>query len=334
MNQILSMGGEPQKKIKEVKNEEKIERIERRPIQNEAINRANYTSDKVDILKILKIFCFSIILFGLVLIGESTYAIIQNNGNKIQDNIEVTADRMGKETKIVVNAEQYPIKEFSYKWNDGEPVTIDGNGTLSLETVIQIPNGNNILRMTVTDNFGNKKNFHKQYLYDSSDVSKPEIEIAINGPKLNIKATDDTGIEFITYAWNKNEAIRVEPEENNSKEINVTIDVPSGQNKLTIIAVDKEGNRESRSENIIGDTKPTFTLSKDGKKIILRAQDDEGISKVSMTIDGETRDSGEEPINQKEISVTWEVTKGTHTISFSIINVNGLESSGEVTTEI
>ena len=53
-----------------------------------------------------------------------------------------------------------------------------------------------------------------------------------------------------------------------------------------------------------------------------------------MTIDGETRDSGEEPINQKEISVTWEVTKGTHTISFSIINVNGLESSGEVTTEI
>ena len=314
MNQILSIGGEPQKKENEVKNEVKAEKI----IKNEAINRANATSNKADILKIIKIFVFSIILFGLVLVGESTYAIIQNSGNKIVDNVEITADRMGKETKIVVTSEKYPIKEFSYKWNDGEPVKIEGNGTLTLETIIQIPNGNNILRMTVTDNFGNEKNFHKQYLYDSSDVSKPKIEIAITGVRLSIKASDDIAMET----------------EENPKEINVNIDVPSGQNKLTIIAADKEGNRETRVENIIGDTKPTFTLSKDGKNIILKAQDDEGISKVSMTIDGVTKDSGNEPINKKEISVTWEVEKGTHTISFSIINVNGLESSGKVTAEI
>ena len=329
MNQILSMGGEPQKKENEVKNEVKAEKI----IKNEAINRANATSNKADILKIIKIFVFSIILFGLVLVGESTYAIIQNSGNKIVDNVEITADRMGKETKIVVTSEKYPIKEFSYKWNDGEPVKIEGNGTLTLETIIQIPNGNNILRMTVTDNFGNEKNFHKQYLYDSSDVSKPKIEIAITGVRLSIKASDDIAMDYITYNWNDEEAIRVEPEEN-PKEINVNIDVPSGQNKLTIIAADKEGNRETRVENIIGDTKPTFTLSKDGKNIILKAQDDEGISKVSMTIDGVTKDSGNEPINKKEISVTWEVENGTHTISFSIINVNGLEATGKVTAEI
>lgn len=327
MNQILSMGGEPQKNVNEVK-------VEKKPIQNETINRANATSNKADIAKIIKIFCVSIILFGLILIGESTYALIQNSGEKIEDNVQVVADRMGKETKITVTSEQYPIKEFSYKWNDGEPVIIEGDGTLSLERIIQIPNGNNILRMTVTDNFGNVKNFHKQYLYDSSDVSKPTIEIAITGNKLSIKANDDTEMSYITYSWNNEEPKRVEKDENNPKEINVNIEVPSGPNKLSIIAVDKEGNRETRSENIIGDTKPTFTLSKNGLKIILNAQDDEGISKVSMTVDGETRNSGEEPINQKEISVTWEVTSGTHTISVSITNVNGLTATGEVTAEM
>lgn len=330
MNQILSMSGEPQKK----ENEQKIEKkVERRPIQNETINRANATSNKADISKIIKIFCISIILFGLILVGESTYAIIQNSGEKGVDNVEVTADRMGKETKITVTSEQYPIKEFSYKWNDGEPVIIEGNGTLSLETVIQIPNGNNILRMTVTDNFGNKKNFHKQYLYDSSDINKPTIEIAITGTKLNIKASDDIEMDYITYSWNDDEATRVEKEDD-PREINTNIEVPSGQNKLSIIAIDKEGNRETRTENIIGDTKPTFTLSRDGLKIILNAKDDEGISKVSMTIDGETRDSGETPINQKEISVAWEVTSGTHTISVNVVNVNGLSATGEVTAEM
>ena len=334
MNQILSMGGEPQKKVNEQKVETRNEvKVERTPIQNETIRRANATSNKADISKIIKIFCISIILFGLILIGESTYAIIQNSGEKIIDNVEITADRMGKETKITVTSEQYPIKEFTYKWNDGEPVTVEGNGTLSLETVIQIPNGNNILRMTVTDNFGNKKNFHKQYLYDSSDVNKPTIEIAISGTKLNIKANDDTEMDYITYSWNDDEAVRVEKEDN-PKEINTNIDVPSGQNKLSISAVDKEGNRETRTENIIGDTKPTFTLSKDGLKIILNAKDDEGISKVSMTVDGETRDSGETPINQKEISVAWEVTSGTHTISVTVVNVNGLIAKGEVTVEM
>ena len=334
MNQILSMSGDPQKKENEQRIEPRKEaRVERRPIQNETIKRANATSNKADISKIIKIFCISIILFGLILVGESTYAIIQNSGEKGVDNIEVTADRMGKETKITVTSEQYPIKEFTYKWNDGEPVTKEGNGTLSLETVIQIPNGNNILRMTVTDNFGNKKNFHKQYLYDSSDVNKPTIEIAITGTKLNIKANDDVEMDYITYSWNDDEAVRVEKEDD-PREINTNIDVPSGQNKLSIIAVDKEGNRETRTENIIGDTKPTFTLSKDGLNIILNAKDDEGISKVSMTIDGETRDSGETPINQKEISVTWEVTSGTHTISVNVVNVNGLTATGEVTVEM
>ena len=260
MNQILSMGGEPQKKENEVK-------VEKKSVQNATINKANMTSNKADISKIIKVFCVSIILFGIILIGESTYALIQNSGEKGEDIVEVTADRMGKETKITVTSAQYPIKEFTYKWNDGEPVKIEGNGTLLLERVIQIPNGNNILRMTVTDYFGNEKNFHKQYLYDSSDVNKPTIDIAISGTKLNIKANDDVEMDYITYSWNDEEATRVEKDENNPKEINTNIDVPSGLSKLSIVAVDKEGNRETVTENIIGDTKPTFTLSKDGLKL-------------------------------------------------------------------
>ena len=334
MNQILMVEPEKEKQVKEKPRKEKIkkEKIKKEHRQIDAIQRANVNSNKADLRKIIMIFSIVIIIFGIVLVGKSTYALISNK-NGMEDVIEVTADRMGKETKITINS-GYPIKEFSYKWNTGELVTLQGDGTVQFETIIQIPNGNNILRMTVKDYYGNEKNFYEQYLYDSSDVTKPTIDISISGTKLNIKAADDTEMSYITYSWGEEEATRIEVDKNNPKEISREIDVPEGQNKLSIIAVDKEGNRETRTENVIGDTKPTFTLSKDGLKIILTASDDQGISKVTMTVDDETKDTGEEPLNMKDLTIEWEVTSGIHTISASVTNVNGLTATQTITAEI
>lgn len=331
MNQILSMGGEPQKPIKE--NKEIINPIinERPTKQIQAIERANMNSNKADLSKVIRIFCIIIILFGLALIGTSTYALISNK-EKLVDNIEVSADQMGKETKITIQSD-HPIKKFTYKWNTGEPFVLEGDGTVTFETIIQIPNGNNILRMTVTDYYGSEKNFYEQYIYDSEDSKKPEIQTAINGTKLNIKATDDTEMSYITYSWNDEEAKRIEVGNNNKKEINEDIEVPEGHNKLTIVAADKEGNRETITKNVIGDTKPNFTLSKDGLNLILSASDDQGLGKISITIDGNTIDSGEQMLNLKEATTTIPVTSGTHEITVTVTNINGLTATETVNAE-
>lgn len=348
MNQILSMNNEPDKKQdKNLQNNQmnmqqkstyqpnyNINQNQSKPSHNynDTIKRANATSNKAEISKVIRIFCVIIILFGLFLIGESTYAMVAKR-KKVEDNPKVYPLQMGKETKITVETE-HPIKEFSYKWNEGESVKIEGNGTVLFETTIQIPNGNNILYMTVTDFNGNEHNFHRQYIFDSTDANKPTIDIAISGTKLKITATDDVEMDYITYSWNNEEATRVDLEEDEDKQnIETDVDVPEGQNKLTIIAVDAQGNRETRTENVIGDTKPIFDLLKDGQNLIIKAQDDQGVSRIVMDIDGEIVDSGEESIDLKEVSASIPVESGTHTIKVTVTNVNGLSDTKTATVE-
>ncbi len=351
MNQILSMNNEPDKKqdknlqSNQINTQQKptyqpndnFTQTQSKPSQNvdynDTIKRANATSNKAEISKVIRIFCVIIILFGLFLIGESTYAMVAKR-KKVEDNPKVYPLQMGKETKITVETE-HPIKEFSYKWNEGESVNIEGNGTVLFETTIQIPNGNNILYMTITDFNGNKHNFHRQYIFDSTDANKPTIDIAISGTKLKITATDDVEMDYITYSWNSEEATRVDLEEDNDDKQNIEtdVDVPEGQNKLTIIAVDAQGNRETRTENVIGDTKPIFDLLKDGQNLIIKAQDDQGVSRIVMDIDGEIVDSGEESIDLKEVSASIPVESGTHTIKVTVTNVNGLSDTKTATVE-
>ncbi len=328
MNQILSMGENPQNGQPQIN--EPIVKQKQEP-KLESIKRANVTSNKADLAKVVRIFCICLIIFGIVLIGQSTYALISNR-EKLEDNVQVSQVQAGKEATITIQS-GYPIKKFVYKWNDGEPVELEGDGTVSFETVIQIPNGNNMLNMTVTDYYGSESYYYKQYVYDSLDVSKPTIEVAISGTKLNIKATDDMQMSYITYAWNEEEPKRVDVEDN-LKEINTSVEVAQGQNKLTITAVDKEGNKETRTENVIGDNKPTFTLAKDEEYLILTAKDDQGISRIKMTVDGVESDSGENPLNMKEVTARLPITKGTHTIEIEVTNINGLKATDKITAEI
>ena len=319
MNQILSVANEPQKETKV----QAVQPVKQQPApQIESVKRANQTSNKADIAKVIRIFCILIIVFGIVLIAQSAYAMISKTEKKL-DKVEVFKEQMGKETKIIVESDN-PIKQFSYRWNDGVPTDLDGNGTVKFETVIQIPN--NILRMTITDSNGSKQNFFERYIYESSDIVKPVIDISAIGTKLNITATDDVEMSYITVSWNDEEATRIEAEEDESKTINVEVEVPEGQNKLTIVASDKEGNRETRTENIVGDTKPELTVTKDGQgNLVIKATDDEGIVKLTATVDGQTYDAGD--INLKEINSKLPVGSGTHNISVTATNVNGLSTT-------
>ena len=207
---------------------------------------ANY--QKSDIRKVIMIFSVILIVMGCALIGKSVYAFSVSK-NKLKDTPEVSTDKMGKEVTITINT-QYPIKEFSYKWNSGEETKIEGNQTVSISKTIDIPNGNNVLKIAVIDCYGNKTEYMKQYIYESTDTEKPTIEIAKVGNKLKITATDETKIAYMTYSWNDEEPERVDAKEDQDKEIVAEIDVPKGESKLYVTAVDGEDNKQTRSEKI------------------------------------------------------------------------------------
>ena len=156
------------------------------------------------------------------------------------------------------------------------------------------------------------------------------------GNTLNITAKDETEISYLTYRWNEGEEQRIDVDINSQdkKQIQTTVEVNQGENKLTITAVDKDGNKVTREEIVVGDYKPTFTVTTEGNNIVITAKDDEGISKIAITVDGVTTDTGDTPINQKEITAKQELEAGTHTITIVVTNINGVKEEQSFTATL
>ena len=312
MNQILSMNSEDNQKKKTKKYK---------------VN----TGEKAEIETIIKIFAIIIIVFGITLIGKSTYGIILNTP-KQKDNPQVNMEKMGSKVTLTVTTEK-PIKELSFKWNDGEATTVQGDGTVNINQTISIPNGNNILKLTIIDYYNNKTYYQNQYIRESSDDTEPTIELSISGTKLKVLAKDETEISYMTYSWNDGENVRVDAEKG-AKEISKEIDVQKGQNKLTVSAYDSEENKATRTETIVGANKPTFTISTEEGNIVIAAKDNDGIKKITVTVDDKTTDSGDTSINKTELTAKMPISSGTHTIKVTVTNINGLSETKEITATI
>ena len=316
---------EPDNRKQTIQKKTKQQKLKNKRQKAEQINYYSQPSgNKASINSIVKVFCVLIILFGITIMGDATYGILSSRP-KLKDEPNVTANPIGTEVTISAVG-QRPITQISYRWGQGEETVVQGNGTVELETKTQIPTGNNILNISVTDYYGNVYQFQKQYINEQNESSKPKIDISVSGNMLNITATDETEMAYLTYQWNDETPTRVDVEatSTNKTEIKANVEVLKGQNTLTITAVDKDGNSTVQTETIKGANKPTFTLSTEGTKIIVNAKDEEGISKVTITVDGVATDTGDTPLNLKEVSASQELTEGTHTITVTVTNMSGL----------
>ncbi|MBR3134272.1 MAG: hypothetical protein IKG56_02285 [Clostridia bacterium] len=303
--------------------------IDKQKNYNKYYYQKNQVYEKLSIDTITRVFAIIIILFGIGIIANSVYALNLSD-NKPKDIPTVSLEKMGKEVTITVETQQ-PIKEMKYRWNDGEDTEIKSNGTSKLIHTIDVPNGNNILIMTVVDCYGNKTRYQRQYIYESTDVTKPTIDIAGSGTKLIISIADETKLAYVTYRWNDGEDFKYEMQQD-QKEAQIEIEVMQGKNELTVIAVDGEDNRTTINKSIIGDTKPEVSISTEGNNIVVNVKDDEGIKKLEVTIDGNTTEQDTE--NNKEITAKIPVDVGTHEISATAINVNGLKATKEISANI
>ena len=327
MNQILSVQNS-QGQVPNTKTPK-----QKKPKKEKQINYGR-PSDKANIVSIVRVFCVLIILFGLVLVGDATYGIM-NSRPKLRDNINVTANAIG--TNVTINAVgSMPIQSLTYRWNQGEETVVQGNGTVELEAVVQIPTGNNILNMSVIDYYGNKSEFQKQYINEQDDSSKPTIEISVSGNMLNITATDETEMSYLTYSWNNGTPTRVDMDTTITDKtvLRTSVEVQKGENTLSIVAVDIDGNTNTRTEKIKGANKPTFTVTADDTNLVIKAQDEDGISKVEITVDGITSDTGNEPLNLKELTATQAITPGEHTVTITVTNINGLSEEQSFTVTL
>ena len=157
---------------------------------------------KLSIKSIVIFFCIMLIIFGGSTITIGFFLHNKNNvassgiTNK-SNNLKVEAIQGDSETLNITASGENVIDKIIYKWNNEEETQVNGNNQKQLDLDINVPVGNNILKLTVTDVKGNSKTFEKTYV--GTVQYKPEIKLSQDGNTLKIGCNSEKNIDTISY---------------------------------------------------------------------------------------------------------------------------------------
>ena len=288
----------------------------------------------IEIKGIVRFFAVFIMLFGIVLAGEGSYALYKEIDESKPENIPDLSLTRDGDTVILKIEHNTEISKVNYRWNDGEENSIP-EGTTYVEEEILLPDGNNVLNITVIDMKNREYQFIKEYNLEGVDITKPNIEVTQTEEgtaNISIVASDETAITEMTYKINDEQEVTVQATEEGQKEITQDITLPEGQNTLTVVAKDTTDNVTTYEKQIIVSSKPTIEIvSQEGNTITLKISDKYGLKDVIVNLNGKvysSRDIDQNPnVNKNEIYVPLELQSGNNVLSIEVTNVNGLKGS-------
>lgn len=284
----------------------------------------NKGNGQIAIKSIVKFFAIVIIVFGIILIGKGSYAIYKNIEINSGDNIPVVYMDRVNNTVVIKAEDNIEISKLIYSWNKGEETILLPNSK-KVEEVVLLPNENSVLNVTIVDTKGKETKFMQEWNVEGIDIRKPEIEITTDEDirKITIIARDETEINYLIYKWNEEEEIKINATKNDKLKIQETIDMILGENKLTVKAVDKNGNTETLEKTIIISSKPVIAIKQSNGKLAVTINDEVGIKKVTLNINGQTY--GGNYSGKKQLKLNVPLKKGNNTISVTAINESDLE---------
>ena len=221
---------------------------------------------------------------------ENDQKVSKESEEKKNDEIKAIVKVEVEESTATIKIEHdKEIDKVIYKWNDGSEKTIAANKQTSFERKIDVPTGENTLHITVIDVDKVETTYEQQIAVENGiDIENPKIQVSLTeDKKLKITATDDVGLDFITYRWNEEEEKKIVADEENQKKIETTINVPKDTNELLIVAVDTSNNTTTDGPHTFqGLIKPTLSIGKteDEKNLLIVAEHEKGIEKIEYTM--------------------------------------------------
>lgn len=268
--------------------------------------------------------------------GKSIFSIINKNEDQGVSEPLVEVSQNVDSLNIKVKHDKL-IDKIVYNWNNEQDIVLQGKGRMELEEKIEIPIGTNNLYLKVIDITGKTVSYNQQYILENADRTKPEIELLVENSKVKIVVKDETELDYMKYYWNDEDETKITAREESLKQIEEKIDILKGQNTLTIIAVDKAGNEQTKEQIFKGAKKPKIELLRDGNELVIRVTDEEEIKKVEYTLNGQLYSS--DPNNEgkslgmKQLEVRQPLAQGRNTITIRAYNISDLvaEESGETT---
>lgn len=281
------------------------------------------TGRPIEIKGIVMFFAVIIMVFGLTLAGQGSYALYKDIDDRKPENIPYVTIGRVNDKAIVQISSNIEISKLVYSWNNGEESAIPIGSTNAREEITLL-GYDSVLNLTIEDMNGKRVKFQKQYLLTGVDITKPvvEIETKDGNDKMKIVAKDETGIAYITYQWEDGEPVTVNADQQGQTEMIVQVPLTVGLKKIQIIAVDTNGNIEKIEREITTSTsRPKMTLRRNKQKISIEIEDKDGIKSIKANLNGEEYEITN--VNRKKVKVGYlYLREGNNTISVEVTNVN------------
>ena len=289
------------------------------------------SSGPADIKNILRFFAVVLIIFAIVMIGHSSYAIYRDaKGNNTNDLANISITRVN-DTLLVDVQSTYIIDRFKYSWRNSQQTSVPEESTSFQEEII-LPSENNILTIVLEDETGRATTYTREIILDGIDIVEPSIEVEQGqGLSAIITATDETQINYMTYRIDDGEEIRIDKNNVADKTIKYAVtDMPRGEHVIYVTAVDSFGNTEEIEKTIIVSSEmPTIDsidIDEENGKILIKASDVDGLQSIEVNING--AEYHMDNINRTEATFSLNLRQGTNTLSIKLTNVNGLSAEG------
>lgn len=281
------------------------------------------TGRPIEIKGIVMFFAVIIMVFGLTLAGQGSYALYKDIDDRKPENIPYVTIGRVNDKAIVQISSNIEISKLVYSWNNGEESAIPIGSTNAREEITLL-GYDSVLNLTIEDMNGKRVKFQKQYLLTGVDITKPvvEIETQDGNDKMKIIAKDETGIAYITYQWEDGEPVTANADQQGQTEMIVQVPLTVGLKKIQIIAVDTNGNIEEIEREITTSTsRPQMSVKRNKDKITVQASDKDGIKNIVINLNGEIYEAKD--INRKSVKVgPVTLREGNNTISVEVTNVN------------
>ena len=301
--------------------------------ENKKKNKKQRTGGPLEIKGIVLFFAIAVIIFGITLIGEGTYAICKDVEDRKPTNMPyVTINRLNDKLILYVQ-HNTEISKIIYSWGNGESTVIPEGGLTAQEEILLV-NQNSVLNITIEDMNGKQVKYQKQYIVEGMDIKKPTIDVDTeNGKnKMTITATDETEIKSLTYQWEGEEQVVINATTENQTQIVQEVELTPGTKNITIIAEDANGNIEKlEKEVLITTSEPKMQVIQDGKNITIDASDEDGIKDIVINLNG--KEYTAKDIKLKHVKVgPLQLQEGNNIISVEVTNIN--EYTKKAATEL
>lgn len=280
---------------------------------------------KASIHSIVVVFSIFLIFFGMGIIGTGVYSFYRtssfSNNNKNMPNTKkepiITIERVNADTINIVVTHDKGLQIVKYKINNEEEVEIKAEKKLDFSQEVTLPSGNVELTVVAEDVNGVISTISSIY----EVAAGPKITLEQVEEEIQATITSTINIDYIRYYWDNDEQNATKYTCNDIKYV-TQIEVKEGTHTLVIEAVDIEGNKANKYQKVIGDTKPEIEVTTDGENFIIKASDDEELSKIEIKLN--SNDTITEEIKQKEYTKNIKLENGVNKIKIKVYNKNGI----------